>query len=135
MTSITILTYTTPNAPVAPERSPKYQAHKHIADSTDTPVMILDATSSKSYQDCKAYIQNGKDLSSSHISLVETAANDGYDVFLSCQYNGGFGFIHLIRLEDWIESLELQYDLDLDNYSYEEILRTGFDDWYTGFEV
>ena len=133
MTSITILTYTgTTNAPVAPERSPKYQAHKHIADSTDTPVMILDATSSKSYQDCKAYIQNGKDLSSSHISLVETAANDGYDVFLSCQYNGEPGFIHL---EDWIEFLELQLQYDLDNYSYEEILRTGFDDWYTGFEV
>lgn len=132
MTSITILTYTTP---VAPERSPKYQAHKHIADSTDTPVMILDATSSKSYQDCKAYIQNGKDLSSSHISLVETAANDGYDVFLSCQYNGEPGFIHLIHLEDWIEFLELQLHYDLDNYSYEEILRTGFDDWYTGFEV
>lgn len=130
MTSITILTYATPNAPVAPERSPKYQAHKHIADSTDTPVMILDATSSKSYQDCKAYIQNGKDFSSSHISLVETATNDGYDVVLSCQYNGEPGFIHL---EDWIEFLELQYNLD--DYSYEEILRTGFDGWYTGFEV
>ena len=102
MTSITILSYATPNAPVAPERSPKYQAHKHIADSTDTPVMILDATSSKSYQDCKAYIQNGKDLSSSHISLVETATNDGYDVVLSCQYDGESGFIHL---EDWIEFL------------------------------
>ena len=130
MTSITILSYATPNAPVAPERSPKYQAHKHIADSTDTPVMILDATSSKSYQDCKAYIQNGKDLSSSHISLVETALNDGYDVVLSCQYDGEPGFIHL---EDWIEFLELQYNLDY--YSYEEILRTGFDGWYTGFEV
>lgn len=132
MTSITILTYATPNAPVAPERSPKYQAHKHIADSVDTPVMILDATSSKSYQDCKAYIQNGKDFSSSHISLVETATNDGYDVFLSCQpYNGEPGFIHL---EDWIEFLELQH-YNLDDYSYEEILRTGFDGWYTGFEV
>ena len=131
MTSITILTYATPNAPVAPERSPKYQAHKHIADSTDTPVMILDATSSKSYQDCKAYIQNGKDLSSSHISLVETATNDGYDVVLSCQYDGEPGFIHL---EDWIEFLELHH-YNLDDYSYEEILRTGFDDWYTGFEV
>ena len=130
MTSITILSYATPNAPVAPEHSPKYQAHKHIADSTDTPVMILDATSSKSYQDCKAYIQNGKDLSSSHISLVETALNDGYDVVLSCQYDGEPGFIHL---EDWIEFLELQYNLDY--YSYEEILRTGFDGWYTGFEV
>lgn len=130
MTSITILTYATPNAPVAPERSPKYHAHKHIADSTDTPVMILDAISSKSYQDCKAYIQNGKDLSSSHISLVETATNDGYDVVLSCQYDGEPGFIHL---EDWIEFLELQYNLD--DYSYEEILRTGFDGWYTGFEV
>ena len=132
MTSITILTYATPNAPVAPERSPKYQAHKHIADSTDAPVMILDATSSKSYQDCKAYIQNGKDFSSSHISLVETATTDGYDVFLSCQYNGEPGFIHL---EDWIEFLELQYGRYLDDYSYEEILRTGFDDWHTGFEV
>ena len=131
MTSITILTYATPNAPVAPERSPKYQAHKHIADSTDTPVMILDATSSKSYQDCKAYIQNGKDLSSSHISLVETATNDGYDVVLSCQYDGEPGFIHL---EVWIEFLELHH-YNLDDYSYEEILRTGFDDWYTGFEV
>ena len=130
MTSITILSYATPNAPVAPERSPKYQAHKHIADSTDSPVMILDATSSKSYQDCKAYIQNGKDISSSHISLVETALNDGYDVVLSCQYDGEPGFIHL---EDWIEFLELQYNLDY--YSYEEILRTGFDGWYTGFEV
>lgn len=131
MTSITILSYATPNAPVAPERSPKYQAHKHIADSTDTPVMILDATSSKSYQDCKAYIQNGKDLSSSHISLVETATNDGYDVVLSCQYDGEPGFIHL---EDWIDFLELHH-YNLDYYSYEEILRTGFDGWYTGFEV
>lgn len=131
MTSITILSYATPNAPVAPERSPKYQAHKHIADSTDTPVMILDATSSKSYQDCKAYIQNGKDFSSSHISLVETALNDGYDVVLSCQYDGEPGFIHL---EDWIDFLELQH-YNLDYYSYEEILRTGFDGWYTGFEV
>lgn len=132
MTSITILSYATPNAPVAPERSPKYQAHKHIADSTDTPVMILDATSSKSYQDCKAYIQNGKDLSSSHISLVETALNDGYAVVLSCQYDGEPRFIHL---EDWIEFLELQHHYNLDYYSYEEILRTGFDDWCTGFEV
>lgn len=124
--TITIVALT----PDAPERVSKYQEHKHIAESMNNPVMILDASSAKSYKECKTFIENCQDFSSSHISLIEMATSAGYDVFLSTCYKGEQGYIHL---EDWIEYLELQYDLE--DYSYEEILRTGFQTWYTGFEV
>lgn len=118
------------DVPESPQESPKYKTHKAIANSTDTPVMILDATSKKSYKECVEYISNNQDFSSSHISLVETAINNGYDVILSCFYNGTETYIHL---EDWIETLEVNYNLD--DYTYEEILITGFQNWYTGFEI
>lgn len=114
----------------APGRNKKLETHKTIAACTETPVMILDVDSKKSYKECKEYILNGQDFSSSHISLIESATSAGYDVVLMCQYQGKEYYIHL---EDWIETLELNYNLT--NYTYEEILRTGFTNWVTGFEM